>query len=250
MPSDAAKKARMCETKYFSSGVSFSQSTASCCAARAEAARLARWRLRPGACAGRVVSGRASSARRAARRAARGGSWGCGCGRRGPGRRARCELAGPAAGGGRAHRQINLLRGPEAGLCLLVHLPHLRVLDREEHEPLLVRLQDGLLGVDRVLLVLWHICRRAGRGAASQSRGRERAARGRAGHTRAPSGGRVREVRRLRTCVGLAECWCGSEFPGQARSGSQGAAVLRASAAVVFSCSFQLQRSFLFSFLL
>ena len=72
MPSDAAKKARMCETKYFSSGVSFSQSTASCCAARAEAARLARWRLRPGACAGRVVSGRASSARRAARRAARG----------------------------------------------------------------------------------------------------------------------------------------------------------------------------------
>jgi hypothetical protein len=55
---------------------------------------------------------------------------------------------------GAAHRKVDLLRGPEAGFGLLVHLPHPRVLDREEHEPLLVHLQDGLVGVERVRLVV------------------------------------------------------------------------------------------------
>mmetsp|Transcript_34635 Transcript_34635/g.81775 ORF Transcript_34635/g.81775 Transcript_34635/m.81775 type:complete len:360 (-) Transcript_34635:14-1093(-) len=55
---------------------------------------------------------------------------------------------------GRVVRKVDLLRGPEAGLGLLVHLPHPRVLDREEHEPLLVDLQDGLVGVERVRLVV------------------------------------------------------------------------------------------------
>ena len=49
-----------------------------------------------------------------------------------------------------AHRQIDLLCGPEAGLGLLIHLPDLRVLDREENEALLVALQNGLLSVNGV----------------------------------------------------------------------------------------------------
>jgi len=50
--------------------------------------------------------------------------------------------------------QVDLLGRPEAGLGLLVGAPDLRVLDRKEHEALLVRLEDRLGRVDRVRLAL------------------------------------------------------------------------------------------------
>mgnify|MGYP001382173255 CR=1 FL=1 len=52
--------------------------------------------------------------------------------------------------------QVDLLGRPEAGLRLLVHLPHLRELDGEQHEALLVLLEHGLLHVGWVDLVGWH----------------------------------------------------------------------------------------------
>lgn len=41
--------------------------------------------------------------------------------------------------------QIDLLSGPEGGLGLLVHLPHLMELDGEEHKAARVGAQDGLV---------------------------------------------------------------------------------------------------------
>mmetsp|Transcript_125581 Transcript_125581/g.340970 ORF Transcript_125581/g.340970 Transcript_125581/m.340970 type:complete len:245 (+) Transcript_125581:738-1472(+) len=42
-------------------------------------------------------------------------------------------------------REVDLLRSPERGLVLLVHLPDVRVLDREHHPPTRVLLEDGLV---------------------------------------------------------------------------------------------------------
>ena len=50
--------------------------------------------------------------------------------------------------------QVDLLGRPEAGLGLLVGAPDLRVLDREQHEALLVGQEDGLGRVERVLFAL------------------------------------------------------------------------------------------------
>lgn len=41
--------------------------------------------------------------------------------------------------------EVDLVGGPEGGEVLLVHLEHRVVLDGEEHEPLRVLLEDGLL---------------------------------------------------------------------------------------------------------
>lgn len=74
-----------------------------------------------------------------------------------------------------AHREVDLLGRPEGRLRLLVHLPHLRMLDREEHEPLLVLHEERLLGVVRVHRLgggLRHGGRlRAGRGRDALGRG-------------------------------------------------------------------------------
>ena len=51
---------------------------------------------------------------------------------------------------GASHRKVDLFGGPEARLRFFVHLPHLRVLDGEEHKALLVLHQDGLAGIIRV----------------------------------------------------------------------------------------------------
>ena len=52
--------------------------------------------------------------------------------------------------------QINLLRGPEAGLGLLVHFPHGGVLEGKQDEPFLVLLKDGLGKVGWMLFELGH----------------------------------------------------------------------------------------------
>ena len=58
----------------------------------------------------------------------------------------------------RTYREVHLLSRPEARLRFLVHLPHLRVLDGEEHEALLVLGEYGLGRVQRVLGVGRHDC--------------------------------------------------------------------------------------------
>ena len=54
------------------------------------------------------------------------------------------ELVGPV---GEVAVEVNLLGGPEGGHVLLVHLPHVVVLDGEEDKPVWVVPQDWLVGV-------------------------------------------------------------------------------------------------------